>query len=128
MHVVVVGASGNVGTSVLRALADEAAVDSVLGLARRRPQAEFAKTTWATADVTADDLTPHFRGADAVVHLAWAIQPSRDDAELRRINVRGGERRRSYAAGVYRWSRTSRACASRRCIRWTSAMPTAARS
>src|SRR5581483_2124512 len=92
MHVVVVGASGNVGTSVLRALADEAAVDSVLGLARRRPQAEFAKTTWATADVTSDDLTPHFRGADAVVHLAWAIQPSRDDGELRRINVLGSER------------------------------------
>ena len=92
MHVVVVGASGNVGTSVLRSLADEAAVDSVLGLARRRPQAEFAKTTWATADVTSDDLTPHFRGADAVVHLAWAIQPSRDDGELRRINVLGSER------------------------------------
>jgi nucleoside-diphosphate-sugar epimerase len=92
MHVVVVGASGNVGTSVLRALADEPAVESVLGLARRRPRADFAKTTWATADVTADDLTPHFRGADAVVHLAWAIQPSRNDAELRQINVRGSER------------------------------------
>src|SRR5581483_8088898 len=92
MHVVVVGASGNVGTSVLRSLADEAAVDSVLGLARRRPQAEFAKTTWATADVTSDDLAPHFRGADAVVHLAWAIQPSRDDGERRRINVLGSER------------------------------------
>lgn len=92
MHVVVVGASGNVGTSLLQALADEPAVDSILGLARRRPRAEFAKTTWATADVTSDDLSRHFRGADAVVHLAWAIQPSRDDAELRRVNVHGSER------------------------------------
>jgi UDP-glucose 4-epimerase len=92
MHVVIVGASGNVGTSLLRALADEPAVDSILGIARRRPQAQFAKTTWATADVTSDDLTQHFRGADAVVQLAWAIQPSRDDAELWRINVRGSER------------------------------------
>ena len=31
MRVVVVGATGNVGTSVLRSLADEPAVDAVLG-------------------------------------------------------------------------------------------------
>ena len=35
MRVVVTGASGNVGTSLLRALEGEAAVTSVLGLARR---------------------------------------------------------------------------------------------
>jgi UDP-glucose 4-epimerase len=92
MRVVVVGATGNVGTSLLRALADEQAVTSVLGLARRRPQGAFAKTTWATANVADDDLVPHFRGADAVVHLAWAIQPSHDGAELWRTNVRGSER------------------------------------
>jgi nucleoside-diphosphate-sugar epimerase len=92
MHVVIVGASGNVGTSLLRALADEPAVDSVLGLARRRPRREFEKTTWATADVTRDELAPHLRGADVVVHLAWAIQPSHDEGELRRVNVRGSER------------------------------------
>ncbi len=41
MRIVVVGATGNVGTSVLRSLADEPAVDSVLGIARRAPAAEF---------------------------------------------------------------------------------------
>ncbi|HYN16886.1 MAG TPA: NAD-dependent epimerase, partial [Actinomycetes bacterium] len=51
MRVVVTGASGNVGTSVLQALAGEPAVTSVLGLARRRPGIEVAKTTWATADI-----------------------------------------------------------------------------
>src|SRR5829696_3017662 len=63
MRVVVTGASGNVGTSLLRALEGEAAVTSVLGLARRRPELELAKTTWASADVAADDLAGHFRGA-----------------------------------------------------------------
>ena len=92
MRVVIVGASGNVGTSILRALADEPAVESIVGLARRRPHADFEKTTWVTADVSKDDLTPHFRGADVVVHLAWAIQPSHDDEQLRRINVGGSER------------------------------------
>jgi nucleoside-diphosphate-sugar epimerase len=92
MRVVVTGASGNVGTSVLRALADEGAVTSVLGLARRRPGIEVAKTIWATADVVHDDLAGHFRGADAVVHLAWLIQPSHDPFAMWRTNVVGTER------------------------------------
>jgi UDP-glucose 4-epimerase len=102
MRVVVTGASGNVGTSVLRALAGEAAVTSVLGLARRRPQIEMAKTAWVTADVAGDDLAGHFRGADAVVHLAWLIQPSHDPFAMWRTNVVGTERvlRAAAEAGV----------------------------
>ena len=92
MRVVVVGATGNVGTSVLRALARDDRVESVLGLARRLPAAPFAKTRFERADVTRDDLVPHFRGADAVVHLAWLIQPSRDRALLRAVNVEGSRR------------------------------------
>jgi UDP-glucose 4-epimerase len=75
MRVVVTGATGNVGTSLLRALGDEPSVDSVLGLARRVPAVELSKTSWAAADVRSADLAPLFRGADAVVHLAWMIQP-----------------------------------------------------
>jgi nucleoside-diphosphate-sugar epimerase len=92
VRVVVVGATGNVGTSLLEELAGEPAVDSVLGVARRLPALEVPKTDWARADITADELVPLFRGADAVVHLAWAIQPSRNLAELERINVLGSER------------------------------------
>jgi UDP-glucose 4-epimerase len=92
VRVVVVGATGNAGTSLLHELADEPAVESVVGVARRLPRLELAKTEWATADITADDLVPLFRGADAVVHLAWAIQPSRNLAELHRTNVLGSER------------------------------------
>jgi len=92
MRVVIVGASGNIGTSLLHALADEPQVESVLGLARRRPTLAFPRTDWAEADIATDDLEPHFRGADAVVHLAWKIQPSHDLAALRRTNVGGSER------------------------------------
>jgi nucleoside-diphosphate-sugar epimerase len=92
MRVVVTGASGNVGTSLLRALAADAAVSSVLGLARRLPELEVAKTTWATTDVVDGDLAGHFRGADVVVHLAWLIQPSHDQFALWRTNVVGTER------------------------------------
>jgi nucleoside-diphosphate-sugar epimerase len=89
---VVVGATGNVGTSLLAALEHDPAVDSVLGLARRLPEIRFAKTEFAAADVASDDLVSRFRGADAVVHLAWAIQPSHDLELLWRINVDGSSR------------------------------------
>jgi nucleoside-diphosphate-sugar epimerase len=106
MRVVVIGATGNVGTSVLDALEREPQVASVLGLARRLPEPAFAttlaKTTFAAADVTSDDLLPHLDGADAVVHLAWLIQPSRDKATLARTNVLGSQRvfDAAIAAGV----------------------------
>ena len=92
MRVVVVGATGNVGTSLLEALRGEPAVESVLGLARRLPELELPKVEWARADVSRDDLVPHFRGADCVVHLAWKIQPSRDGGALRATNVHGSTR------------------------------------
>jgi UDP-glucose 4-epimerase len=89
MRVVVVGATGNVGTSVLEALQQEPAVDSVLGVARRLPELELPKVEWAAADITRDELVPLFRDADCVVHLAWKIQPSRDAGALRATNVHG---------------------------------------
>lgn len=92
MRVAVVGATGNVGTSVLEALSRYDGVESILGIARRLPRRKSSKTSWAEADVTSDDLVPQLRGADAVIHLAWAIQPSRDEEELRRVNVAGSER------------------------------------
>jgi UDP-glucose 4-epimerase len=92
MRVVVVGGTGNVGTSLLSALADEAAVDSVLGIARRLPEARFPKADWAQADISRSELVPLLRGADVVVHLAWLIQPGRDPATLRATNVEGSAR------------------------------------
>ena len=102
MRVVVVGASGNVGTSVLRSLAAEPAVDSVLGICRRIPNGDFDKVEWRSADVIHSPLRPLFEGADAVVHLAWLIQPARDQRLCRAVNVDGSSRvfRAAAAAGV----------------------------
>ena len=80
MRVVVVGASGNVGTSLLRELADEPAIESVVGLARRVPELDLPKVEWRAADIRDAPLETLFAEADAVVHLAWLIQPARDRA------------------------------------------------
>ena len=102
MRVVVVGATGNIGTSVLRSLEKEDSVESVLGLARRLPNLPMPKVEWASADVVTDDLVPHLRGADAVVLLAWIIQPSRDLTKQWMVNVEGSTRvaRAAKEAGV----------------------------
>jgi nucleoside-diphosphate-sugar epimerase len=92
MRVVVTGATGNVGTSLIEALARDSQVDEVVGLARRLPELERPKVRWVHADVASAELTPHFHGADAVVHLAWAIQPSHDEPVMERTNVLGSRR------------------------------------
>jgi UDP-glucose 4-epimerase len=92
MRVVVTGASGNIGTSVVRALVADERVESVVGIARRRPAAGPAGVEWRQADVARDELEPLFAGAHAVVHLAWRIQPSHRQRELWRTNVHGSAR------------------------------------
>jgi nucleoside-diphosphate-sugar epimerase len=102
MRVVVFGATGNVGTSVLDALAADPQVSSILGVSRRRPGLSKPKVTWAEADVTRTDLTPLLEGADAVISLAWLIQPSRDERTTWAANVEGSARvfRAAAEAGV----------------------------
>ncbi|MFD2795025.1 NAD-dependent epimerase/dehydratase family protein [Promicromonospora vindobonensis] len=103
MRVVVVGATGNAGTALLRALQEEPQVTSVLGIARRLPDRsaeQYRHAEWAAVDIAAQDtaastvarLTEQFRGADAVVHLAWLVQPNRERDLLRRTNVEGTRR------------------------------------
>lgn len=97
MHVVVVGASGNVGTAVLRRLHQEPAVQSITGIARRLPPRgsgfPYDGVRWLSYDIgvpgSPAPLAGVLQGADAVIHLAWQIQPSHRRELLRRTNVEG---------------------------------------
>lgn len=92
MRVAITGATGNVGTSLVELLVDEPAVTSVVGVARRRPEWDPPRTEWVEADVAGDDLRPAFRGADAVVHLAWLFQPTHDPVATWQANAVGSSR------------------------------------
>jgi nucleoside-diphosphate-sugar epimerase len=92
MRIAVVGATGNHGSSLVRRLSRDPQVEEVTGIARRRPELDVPKVAWKTADVTRDDLTPLLRGADAVVHLAWLIQPGRNERITHATNVDGSSR------------------------------------
>lgn len=90
-RVVVVGASGNVGSRVVEHLRQRG-VEGIVGIARRAPQARPG-VTWTRCDIgdpsAAATLTEVFRGADVVAHLAWQIQPGRDVDQQHRTNVAG---------------------------------------
>ncbi|WP_209323702.1 NAD-dependent epimerase/dehydratase family protein [Brevibacterium renqingii] len=103
MRVAVIGATGNVGTAILEVLGRTPEVTSVLGISRRMPDTEvqpYAGCEWRSIDVAAAsseatacrELTEALTGADAVIHLAWLIQPNSDRDLLRRVNVDGTAR------------------------------------
>jgi hypothetical protein len=58
VRVVVIGATGNIGTSVVSLLGPDPEIDEIVEVARRRPEWDPSKTTWVQADVAVDDLEP----------------------------------------------------------------------
>lgn len=102
MRIAITGASGNAGTALLRRLKqaaeDEPGGLELVGISRRMPdisQDPYRGVEWHTLDVgvtaSQGSLRAALAGADAVVHLAWQIQPNRDLALLHRTNVAGTE-------------------------------------
>lgn len=96
MRIVITGASGNLGTALLRRLTQDGTQHELVGVVRRPPTdagAPYDRVTWVELDLAdpgaQNALRPVMEGADAVVHLAWGFQPSRDVAYLDRIGVSG---------------------------------------
>lgn len=103
MRVAVIGATGNVGTAVLKVLHQTPEITSVVGIVRRMPDtsvAPYSGCEWKSIDIAAASseatsvelLTEALTGVDAVIHLAWLIQPNDDRDLLRRVNVEGTRR------------------------------------
>jgi UDP-glucose 4-epimerase len=92
MRVVVTGATGNVGTSVVERLAIDEAVTEIVGLARRETSWRQPKTEVVKVDVARDDLVPVFEGADVVIHLAWSFHPTHRPVKTWDNNVLGSMR------------------------------------
>jgi nucleoside-diphosphate-sugar epimerase len=94
-RIVITGASGNVGTALLRRLAQDGADYDIVGIARRQPQSDgiYGSARWHQLDLAEPGaeakLGNIFRGADCVVHLAWGFQPTRNARYLDAVGIGG---------------------------------------
>ena len=74
MKVLITGASGQLGTFVIRALRER---HDVILMSRQPPDAEFATLPWVHGDLTVfDDCWQAVQGVDAIQHLAaqpWPV-------------------------------------------------------
>ncbi len=90
----VTGASGNVGTALLRRLHMDGGWQ-VTGVARRPPDpAEPAyHVDWLACDIGGPNapqiLADALTGADALVHLAWSINPTTSEPPMENTNLMG---------------------------------------
>lgn len=100
MHVVVTGATGNVGSRLVERLAADPEVEHVVGVSRRAPMTLPHDVEWRSADLADGVPRDLLAGADAVVHLAWLFQPTRDPMTTWRANVEGTARLLDAVAGA----------------------------
>lgn len=92
MRVLVLGATGNVGTALLRHLGDAPQVSAVVAASRRRPADLPGSPSWRRVDL-GEELPPDLLdGMDAVVNLAWLMQPTRSPRTTWATNVEGTAR------------------------------------
>ena len=96
MRIVVTGASGNLGHAILARLAADG--HELIGVSRRATETEgvYADVAWREIDLSRDRavgaLVPVLDDVDAVVHLAWMLQPGHRERTMRRTNVDGARR------------------------------------
>jgi UDP-glucose 4-epimerase len=90
-RVAITGASGYIGSRLVRRLESEDSVEYILAIDVVQPSTPFGtKTVFVRHDVTQpfpDLLAKH--GIDTVVHTAYLLRPSHDRNFARRVNVEG---------------------------------------
>jgi len=104
VRVAVTGGSGQLGTLVLRRLADDRTVKEIVALDLRPPLIVSGKLRDVRADVRDPGIGEHLRGCDAVIHLAFVVAKRGARKEQDDVNVRGSANvfRAALAAGVRR--------------------------
>ncbi|MGH2730306.1 MAG: SDR family oxidoreductase [Actinomycetota bacterium] len=91
LTVAVTGASGYIAGRLIEALCADDRVGRVLGFDIRPAAVAHEKLVLDTLDVRDSALEARLAGVDVVVHLAFIMDPIRDEAMMRDVNVNGSQ-------------------------------------
>lgn len=91
INVAVTGASGQLGTHLVRRLLNSRKIGKITAIDRVPPQLAGAKLTHVDADVRDPQIARYFEGCDAVIHLAFIVTTRLDRREFDDINVQGSK-------------------------------------
>ncbi|MGH2819601.1 MAG: NAD-dependent epimerase/dehydratase family protein [Actinomycetota bacterium] len=89
LTVAVTGCSGYIAGRLIASLCDDPRVERVLGFDVKEPRVSHPRFVFDPMDVRDRALQKRFAGCDAVVHLAFIMDPIRDESMMRDVNVNG---------------------------------------
>jgi UDP-glucose 4-epimerase len=89
--VAITGAGGYIGQRLIEHLEKQEGCTRILGTDRRPPSVRSAKLSFLKADIRDPSLAEFWRGqgVDALVHLAFIVDPLHDEKAMHDINVNG---------------------------------------
>jgi nucleoside-diphosphate-sugar epimerase len=91
LTVAITGASGYLGSGLLERFEKDDRVARVLGFDVKPPRVPSSKLLYDPIDVRSDALRTRLDGVDVVIHLAFVMDPIRDESEMRDVNVHGSQ-------------------------------------
>jgi len=111
MKVAITGVAGYFGRKIMERLESNDEIEKVVGISRRKYDHSFTKLDYHRMDVRSSELGELFsrNEIDAVVHLAFALNPTHNKKEMNSIDIEGTENvlEASRQAGVKKFIMTS---------------------
>ena len=113
LTVALTGAAGYVATGLIEELCADDRIERVLGFDVHPSKARHPKFVFDEVDVRNPALEARFQGVDVVIHLAFIMDPIKDEALMRDVNLNGSQNvfRCAANAGVRKIVYTSSATA-----------------
>ena len=113
LTVALTGAAGYVGSGLIEDLCSDERVSRVLGFDVRPSSVRHPKFVFDEVDVRNPALEARLDGVDVVIHLAFIMDPIKDEALMRDVNLNGSQNvfRCAATAGVRKIIYTSSATA-----------------
>jgi UDP-glucose 4-epimerase len=104
VRVAITGGSGQLGTLVMRRLADERSIQEIVAIDLRPPLVASKKIQDWRLDIREPNLAEHLKDVDVLIHLAFLVAKRGKREEQDSVNVAGSENvfKSALAAGVRR--------------------------